>query len=89
MKKLMLDPADLRVESFAVADRVSGRGTVEGAAAWLATGTAKPDCDESGPDSCGYTWCGDDTCYTCDYNTYCGKSCIFVCDAAAVTADQG
>ena len=83
MKKLMLDLADLRVESFAVADHAVRRGTVEGAAAWLETGTAMPDCDESGAGSCGNTFCGADTCDTCDYNTYCGKSCILVCDAAA------
>ena len=85
MKKLMLDPEALRVETFATADLRPGRGTVAGAAAWRATGTAMPDCDESGEGSC-YTFCGGDTCDTCDYNTYCGKSCILVCDAQA--ADQ-
>jgi hypothetical protein len=82
MKKLMLDPDALRVETFATDERTAGRGTVAGAA-WLETGTAMPDCDESGAGSCGYTFCGGDTCDTCDYNTYCGKSCILVCDAHA------
>lgn len=44
--------------------------------------TQKPDCDASGPPSCGYSFCGDDSCDTCDYNSYCGESCILVCDAA-------
>ncbi|HEX6749827.1 MAG TPA: hypothetical protein VF092_21220 [Longimicrobium sp.] len=87
MKKLMLDPADLRVESFAAADHPAGRGTVAAAgavdAAWIGGDTAKPDCDASGAGSCGYTFCGDDTCDTCDWNTYCGHSCILVCDGAA------
>ena len=83
MKKLILDLHDLRVETFETTDPWSGRGTVEAAAARLATGTAKPDCDESGAGSCGYSFCGEDTCNTCDYNTYCGESCILVCDAAA------
>ena len=87
MRKLMLDPDDLRVETFATADFRSGRGTVAGAEAWLAVGgTAMPDCDESGAGSCGYSFCGDDSCNTCDADTYCGHSCILVCDAQA--ADQ-
>ena len=90
MKKLLLDPADLQVESFAAADHPAGRGTVAGAAAlgvaWMETGTAMPDCDESGAASCGNTFCGDDTCNTCDFNTYCGHSCILVCDAAVDAA---
>ena len=87
MKKLLLDPDDLRVESFAAADRTGGRGTVAGAAAlgaaWIGGGTAMPDCDESGAGTCGYSFCGDDTCSTCDFNTYCGHSCVLVCDAQA------
>ena len=84
MKKLMLDPDALRVETFATDELTAGRGTVAGAAAWRATGTAKPDCDDSGIESCDYSWCGDNTCNTCDADTYCGSSCIFVCDAEAV-----
>ena len=87
MKKLTLDVDALRVETFATAEPAARRGTVAGAAAagaaWVGGDTAKPDCDQSGAGSCGYTFCGDDTCNTCDYNTYCGKSCILVCDAGA------
>ena len=84
MKKLMLDPDALRVETFATDDLTSARGTVAGAGARFAVGgTAMPDCDESGAGSCGNTFCGDDTCNTCDFNTYCGHSCILVCDAEA------
>jgi hypothetical protein len=84
MKKLMLDPDALRVETFATDDLPSRRGTVAGAAAWLGRRTAMPDCDESGAGSCGYSFCGDDSCNTCDADTYCGSSCILVCDAQAV-----
>jgi hypothetical protein len=87
MKKLMLDPDALRVETFATDDLASGRGTVAGAAAWRATGTAKPDCDDSGAGTCGYSFCGEDTCNTCDYDTYCGESCILVCDAQVDRVD--
>ncbi|HEX8244279.1 MAG TPA: hypothetical protein VF541_12300 [Longimicrobium sp.] len=91
MKKLMLDVDALRVETFATAEPASPRGTVAGAAAkggaWIMPGgTAMPDCDESGAGSCGYSFCGEDTCNTCDANTYCGHSCILVCDAQAAAA---
>jgi hypothetical protein len=87
MKKLMLNADELCVETFATAG-VAGRvGTVAGAAAWIAQGeTAMPDCDQSGPPSCGYSFCGDHTCGTCDDNTFCGHSCILVCDAQADAA---
>ena len=90
MKKLMLDVDALRVETFATSDAVSPKGTVAGAAAlaaaWIGGGTAMPDCDESGAGSCGYSFCGEDSCDTCDANTYCGHSCILVCDAQAAAA---
>ncbi|HET7460574.1 MAG TPA: hypothetical protein VFJ82_04985 [Longimicrobium sp.] len=85
MKKLLLRADDLCVETFATAEHVAGRGTVAGAAAWVVAGeTAKPDCDLSGPPSCGYSFCGDETCGTCDDNTYCGYSCVLVCDGQVV-----
>jgi len=84
MKKLMLNPDALCVETFATVDLQPGRGTVVGAnARFPVGGTAMPDCDESGAGSCGYSFCGDDSCNTCDFNTYCGHSCILVCDAVA------
>lgn len=91
MKKLMLDADALRVESFATAGLAAPRGTVAGAAAaggaWIATNdTRAPDCDLSGARSCGYSFCGDETCGTCDFNTYCGHSCVLVCDAVATDA---
>ncbi|HEU4562454.1 MAG TPA: hypothetical protein VFS20_31780 [Longimicrobium sp.] len=90
MKKLKLDAEALRVETFDTADGSSARaGTVAGAAVggFVATDdTAKPDCDLSGSNSCGHTFCGNETCDTCDYNTYCGRSCILVCDDEGVTA---
>jgi hypothetical protein len=84
MKKLRLNPEELCVETFAVApDSVQGHGTVAARLAPLADDTQKPDCNVSGAGSCGYSFCGDDTCDTCDYNSYCGESCILVCDAHA------
>jgi hypothetical protein len=91
MKKLRLDADLLQVETFGVGPDAPGwRGTVAGARAagvpWEVTkNTAKPDCDVSGSPTCGYTNCVDDTCQTCDYNTWCGESCILVCDAHADT----
>jgi len=86
MKKLSLDADALRVETFATAEGTLGRGTVAGAAAigdaWAAPYETKmPECDLSGPPSCGYSFCGEYTCGTCDHNSYCGQSCILVCDA--------
>ena len=82
MKKMMLNADELCVETFATAEVTGWSGTVAGAAAWIiGAETAKPDCDASGPPSCGYSFCGDETCGTCDQNTFCGHSCILVCDA--------
>lgn len=89
MKKLRLDFEALRVDTFDVSpDAQRGHGTVAG---WMVRGgvggdTQKPDCDVSGAGTCGYSFCGDDTCGTCDYNSYCGESCILVCDAADTAA---
>ncbi|HET7233676.1 MAG TPA: hypothetical protein VFJ16_26945 [Longimicrobium sp.] len=87
MKKLMLDADALRVETFATAAFPARRGTVAGAAAglaWVATDDTKaPDCDLSSSPTCGYSFCGDNSCDTCDHNSYCGNSCVLVCDATA------
>jgi hypothetical protein len=84
MKKLMLDPDALQVETFATAGLPAGRGTVAGAGAggaWIgADDTKAPNCDVSGAHSCGYSYCGENTCGTCDANSYCGNSCVLVCD---------
>lgn len=83
MKKLRLNLEELCVDTFGVApDSVQGYGTVAARLAVLGDDTQKPDCDVSGAQSCDYSFCGDDTCGTCDYNSYCGESCILVCDAA-------
>lgn len=88
MKKLMLDADTLRVETFVTAELADVRGTVAGAGAggWvIATNDTKaPDCDLSGGNSCGYSWCAENTCGTCDHNSYCGNSCVLVCDAVDV-----
>jgi hypothetical protein len=88
MKKLRLDFEELRVDTFDVApDSLRGHGTVAGWMVRVVGGdTQKPDCDASGAQSCGYSFCGDDTCGTCDYNSYCGESCILVCDTVATAA---
>lgn len=85
MKKLRLDFETLCVESFDVSpDSLRAHGTVAGMVRGVVGGdTQKPDCDASGAGTCGHTFCGDDTCGTCDYNSYCGESCILVCDAVA------
>lgn len=88
MKKLMLNVDALQVETFATAEVLSRRGTVAGAAAiggaFIATDDTKaPDCDLSGSNSCGYSFCAENTCGTCDHNSYCGNSCVLVCDAVA------
>lgn len=87
MKKLTLSLDALRVETFETASSLPGGGTVAAAVARATDDTQKPDCDLSGAGTCGYSFCGDDTCDTCDYNSYCGESCILVCDAAHVEAD--
>jgi hypothetical protein len=91
MKKLKLDADALQVETFGVTVQPFARvGTVAGAAvgAFVATDdTAKPDCDVSGSPSCHYTYCGDDTCGTCDDGTWCGNSCVLVCDGDVTAAD--
>jgi hypothetical protein len=90
MKKLMLDADALQVETFATAPLLTIRGTVAGAAAIggiVATDDTKaPDCDLSGSNSCGYSFCAENTCGTCDAATYCGNSCVLVCDAGADAA---
>ena len=90
MKKLTLDADALRVETFETASLSLRRGTVAGAAAGLAwigaDDTKAPDCDLSGSPTCGYSFCGDESCGTCDHNSYCGNSCILVCDAQAEAA---
>jgi len=88
MKKLMLDADALRVETFATAAFPAARGTVAGAGAiggiGIATDDTKaPDCDLSGSNSCGYSFCAENTCGTCDAGSYCGNSCVLVCDAQA------
>ena len=81
-RKLKLSLDALEVESFETADSLPGKGTVAAARAVLGTDdTQKPDCNVSGSPSCAYSFCGDDSCDTCDYNSYCGESCILVCDA--------
>jgi hypothetical protein len=87
MKKLRLNPENLCVDTFDVAPAFAQwDGTVAAQQFRIGNDTQKPDCDASGPASCGYSFCGDDTCGTCDYNSYCGESCILVCDAAATAA---
>lgn len=87
MKKLRLDPDELCVDTFGVApDFVQAHGTVVARLGRIGVDTQKPDCDLSGANTCGYSFCGDDTCGTCDYNSYCGESCILVCDAVATAA---
>jgi hypothetical protein len=88
MKKLRLDLEEICVDTFcAEADSAQGHGTVAARLGWaMGDDTQKPDCDASGPPSCGYSFCGDDTCGTCDYNSYCGESCILVCDYAVEAA---
>jgi hypothetical protein len=83
MKKLTLGLDDLQVESFETTpEPTSIRGTVAAAERiGVATDdTLKPDCDVSGSPSCGYTSCGDETCGTCDDASWCGNSCVLVCD---------
>lgn len=87
MKKLKLEIHDLRVESFGTTVDVLGRaGTVAGAQRFpVGPGdTLKPDCDVSGSPSCGYSNCGDETCGTCDDASWCGHSCVLVCDGEAI-----
>ncbi len=94
MKKLKLDVDALEVETFGTLDgspsftgTVAAAGGAEAGVGWAANDTtAKPDCDVSGSQSCGYSNCGDHTCGTCDPNTWCGHSCILVCDAVATVA---
>lgn len=86
MNKLKLEMQDLQVESFGTTLEAAGlAGTVAGAQRYaLGTDdTLKPDCDVSGSDSCGYTNCGDETCGTCDDASWCGSSCVLVCDGDA------
>jgi hypothetical protein len=88
MKKLTLGLDELRVESFGTMPELPGRrGTVAGAdryAVGVGTDdTLKPDCDVSGSPTCGYTNCGDETCGTCDDASWCGHSCVLVCDGQA------
>lgn len=88
MKKLALDADALRVETFATAGSAGARGTVAGAGtigggAIATDDTKAPDCDLSGARSCGYSFCGDNTCGTCDHQSYCGSSCVLVCDTPA------
>lgn len=86
MKKLKLVIQDLQVESFGTLAGAEGRGgTVAGAQRFaVATNdTLKPDCDVSGSPTCGYSNCGDETCGTCDHASWCGNSCVLVCDGQA------
>lgn len=85
MKKLSLSLEALCVESFETVDAPRGRGTV---AALGTDDTLKPDCDVSGEDSCMETYCGDYTCHTCGAASFCGPSCILVCDGD-VEAEPG
>lgn len=91
MKKLKLDADALQVETFGTSAAPFARvGTVAGAArGWIGIetdDTAKPHCDVSGSPTCGYTNCGDETCGTCDDNTWCGNSCVLVCDGDVTAA---
>ncbi|HVH12743.1 MAG TPA: hypothetical protein VM759_06820 [Longimicrobium sp.] len=87
MKKLKLELHELRVESFGTMPEVTGRGGTVAAAEWRGPGdTLKPDCDVSGSPTCGYSNCGDETCGTCDEASWCGNSCVLVCDVDDVSA---
>lgn len=90
MKKLRLNPEELRVDTFGVApDLPQAHGTVMARGERVGDDTQKPDCDVSGAGSCGYSYCGDETCGTCDYNTYCGWSCVLVCDTVDTAENAG
>lgn len=63
MKKLHLDAADLRVESFASASTPPLRGTARAAETWLQS--CAPECPRTDWDSCPAT-CGGATCSPID-----------------------
>jgi hypothetical protein len=94
MRKLTLGLDQLQVESFETTPEATAiRGTVDAAQRHVVIGTddtLKPDCDVSGAPSCGYTNCGDETCGTCDDASWCGNSCVLVCDGEGdVTVADG
>jgi hypothetical protein len=83
MRKIKLETDALRVETFDVTPEIARwGGTVAGAERFAPAtdDTRKPDCDVSGSPTCGYSNCGDNTCGTCDDASWCGNSCVLVCD---------